>query len=123
MTSYLKMATIQEKATYVLWFYETKSVIKIQRLYRTHYGKDPPTDKALRRWLKQFQKTGSVLHRKVAGRLSISQEDTDPIQEVISRSPQKSTRRACLQLGIPQTTVWRVIHNGLHFHSYWPRKP
>jgi hypothetical protein len=23
-----------------------------------------------------------------------------------------------LQLGIPQTTVWRVVHNRLHLHAY-----
>jgi hypothetical protein len=28
--------------------------------------KDPPSDNAIRRWLKQFQETGSVLHRKGA---------------------------------------------------------
>jgi hypothetical protein len=27
-----------------------------------------------------------------------------------------------LQLGIPQTTVWRVVYNRFHFHAYWPRK-
>jgi hypothetical protein len=32
--------------------------------YRTQYGKDPPSDNATRRWLKLFQETGSVLHRK-----------------------------------------------------------
>jgi hypothetical protein len=31
MTSYLQMATVQEKAMCVLWFSETKSVIKTQR--------------------------------------------------------------------------------------------
>jgi hypothetical protein len=36
------------------WFFETKSVIKMQHRYRTQYGKDPPSDNALRRWLKQF---------------------------------------------------------------------
>jgi hypothetical protein len=35
MTSDLKMATIQEKVLCVLWFSETKSVIKTQRRYRT----------------------------------------------------------------------------------------
>jgi hypothetical protein len=37
-----------------------------RRRYRTQYGKDPPSDNAIRRWLKQFQETGSVLHRKGA---------------------------------------------------------
>jgi hypothetical protein len=64
MTSYLKMVTVHEKAMCVLWFCETKSRIKTQRSYRTQYGKDPPSDNEGRRWLKQFQGTGSVLHRK-----------------------------------------------------------
>jgi hypothetical protein len=37
---------------------------------------------------------------------------------VFSRSPQKPIRRAYLQLGIPQTTVWTVAHNRLHLHAY-----
>jgi hypothetical protein len=28
-----------------------------------------------------------------------------------------------LQLGVTQTTVWKVVHNRLHLHAYWPRKP
>jgi hypothetical protein len=47
MTSYLKMATVQEKAMCILRFFETKSVIKTQRRYRTQYGKDPPSDKQM----------------------------------------------------------------------------
>jgi hypothetical protein len=109
------MATVQEKAVYifVLWFFLTKSVIKTQR----RYGTAPPSDNAVRRWLKQFQETGNVLQRKGVGRPNTSQEDVDWIHEESSRSPQKSSRRASLQLGIPQTTVWRVVHNRLHLHS------
>jgi hypothetical protein len=36
--------------------------------YRTQYGKDPPSDNAIRRWLNQFQEIGSVLHCKGTGR-------------------------------------------------------
>jgi hypothetical protein len=39
----------------------------MQRHYRTQYGKAPPSDNAIRRWLKQFQETGSVLHQNGAG--------------------------------------------------------
>jgi hypothetical protein len=73
------MVTVGEKAMCVLWFFDTKSVIKRQRRYRTHYGKDPPSDKAIRHWLKQFQVNGSVLHRKGERRPSTSQEDIDRI--------------------------------------------
>jgi transposase len=77
MTLPFKMATVQEKAMCVLWFFETKSVNETQRRYRTQYGKDPPSDNAIRRWLKQFQESGSVLHRKGAGRPSASQDDVE----------------------------------------------
>jgi transposase-like protein len=42
------------------------SYINWWRRYRTQYGKDPPSDNTIRRWLKQFQETGSVLHWKGA---------------------------------------------------------
>jgi hypothetical protein len=58
------MVTVQEKAISVLWFFETKSVIKKQRRYRTQYGKDPPSINTIRCWLKQFQETGNILNRK-----------------------------------------------------------
>jgi hypothetical protein len=81
MTSYLKMANLQGKAMCLLWFFETKPVIKRPRRYRTQYGKDPPSDNATRRWLKQLQETGSVLHPKGEARPSTSQEVVDRIQE------------------------------------------
>ncbi|GBL90247.1 hypothetical protein AVEN_130358-1 [Araneus ventricosus] len=81
------MATVQEKAMCVVWFFETKSVITTQRRFRTTYKKDPPSDNSIRRWLTQFQETGSVLHRKGAGRPSTSQENVDRIQETFTRSP------------------------------------
>jgi hypothetical protein len=77
MTTYLKMATVQEKAMCVCWVFGTKSVIIMQLRYRIQYGSDPPSDNAIQRWVKQFQETGSVL-----GRPSTSREDVDRIQEV-----------------------------------------
>jgi transposase len=82
MTSYLRMETVHEEALCVLWFSETKSVTKKQRRYRIQYGRDPPLDtKAMRRWVKQLQETGSVLRRKGARRPSTAQEDVDRVQE------------------------------------------
>jgi hypothetical protein len=59
MTSCLKMATVQDKAMCLLWFFEIKPVIKMERSCR----RDQPSDNdANRRWLKQFKETGSVAH-------------------------------------------------------------
>jgi hypothetical protein len=82
-------------------FLETEPVIKTQHRYKTRYGKVPPSDNVIRRWLKRFKETGSVLHRKGVARPNISQEDVDRIQEACCRSLQKSNRRTSLQLDIP----------------------
>jgi hypothetical protein len=47
MTSNFKMATVEEEAMCVLRFLETESVIKMQRRYRTQYGRDPASDNAI----------------------------------------------------------------------------
>jgi hypothetical protein len=60
----------RHSSKWLLRFFETKSVIKTQRRYRTQYGKEPPSDNAIRHWLKQFQGTGNVLHRKGTSRSS-----------------------------------------------------
>jgi hypothetical protein len=101
-----------------LRLFETYTAIKMQRRYRIQYRKIPPSDNIIRRWLKQPQETGSVLRRKGAERTNTSQEDADRIQEEFSRSPQNLTRRDSLQLDIPQTTLWMVVHNRLHLHAY-----
>jgi hypothetical protein len=59
--SYRKMATVQEKEMCVLWFFETKSIIKIQLRYRTQYGKYPASYNVIRHCLKKFQETDSVV--------------------------------------------------------------
>jgi hypothetical protein len=69
MTPYLKMANVQEKAKCVLRFFETKFVIKTQRRCRTQFGKAPPSDNAIRRWLKQFAETETVAPQMLANTL------------------------------------------------------
>ena len=41
--------------------------------------------------------------------LRVWEENVRRIQESFDRSPRKSTRRASRELGIPQSTVWRVL--------------
>jgi hypothetical protein len=41
------MANVQDKAACILWFFEIKYIIKMQRHYGTQCGKDPPLDSAV----------------------------------------------------------------------------
>jgi transposase len=84
------MATVQEKAMCVLWLWETKSPGTVKRRFQRQFNKDPPKEQSLRRWLKQFQETGSVLHRKGAGRPSVSADTEDNTEQAFTRSSTKS---------------------------------
>lgn len=75
------MATLQEKAQCESWFIETKSDTEVQQNFRTTYGRDPPSRPTIRTWQKKFMDTGSVLHRKGAGRPSTSTEDIERVRE------------------------------------------
>jgi hypothetical protein len=79
VTSYLKMATVQEKAMYILWFFETKSVIKISFVTEPNMGKIRLHIMLSDVGLSNFKETGNVLRRKEAGRRSTWQADVDRI--------------------------------------------
>jgi len=55
-----KMAAPGEKSFCVLQYHASKSVVTVQRAFRAKYAKDPPTDKTIRAWYKQFTGTGCL---------------------------------------------------------------
>lgn len=112
------MTTPQEKAQCVSWFIETKSDTQVQRNFRTKYGKVPPARSSIREWHKKFMDTGSVLHKKGAGRPRTSEENIESVRVAFTRSPTKSIRRASMQLQIPRSTVHKVLHKNLRLYAY-----
>ena len=74
------MSTPQQKAQCVSWFIETKSDIQTQRDFRRKYGRKPPARPTIGAWHKKFMETGSVLQRKGAGRLQISEEKIESVR-------------------------------------------
>jgi transposase len=61
--------------------WETKSVIQVQRRLRREYGEQVPGMQSIKRWLRQFQETGSVLHQKGGGRPSVHADIVDMVRE------------------------------------------
>ena len=59
-----------------------------------------------------------MLQQNGAGRPSVSEADVSAIQETFTRSPSKSVCRASLQLGIPKSTVHKVLHKRLKLTAY-----
>jgi hypothetical protein len=113
------MWTIQQKAQFVLWYAELKSVVAVQCKWQTlHPGEKAPGDKALNRWLKQFEETGSVAKQKSSGRPRSLEENVERIRQSCVRSPKKAIAHRSLALGIPKSTIQNVLHKRLCLHAY-----
>ena len=73
------MAAPEEKSFCVLEYHVSKSVVTVQRAFRAKYAKDPPTDKTIRAWYKQFTATGCLCKQKASGR-PITAEDVERVR-------------------------------------------
>jgi transposase len=108
----------QEKAQCVEWFIETKSNTQVKRRFRTTYHKTPPSIPLIRAWYKQFQETGSVLHKKGTGCPRVSDENVERIYRIFVRSQRLSTRAAARELQMPHSTAHRVLRKHLRLRAY-----
>ena len=88
------MLTIQQKTQCVLWYHKLKSPTAVQRKFRNEFGQDPPHINSIKRWFKNFMKTGSILDRKRSGRPSIDKETVDAVRVAFHRNSRKSIRVA-----------------------------
>ena len=95
------MLTIQQKAQCVLWYHKLKSPTAVQRKFRNEFVQNPPHTNSIKRWFKNFMKTGRILDHKRLGRLSIDEKTIDAVRVTFHRSPRKSIRVASNELAIP----------------------
>jgi len=93
-------------------------VVTVQRAFRAKYGKDPPTDKTIRAWYKQFTETGCLCKQKSSGSPLTAEDDVEWVRASFLHSPKKSTGTTAKEISISKTTVWRVLHNRLVFEPY-----
>ena len=69
-----KMAARWKKSFCVLEYHTSKSVVTVHRAFPAKYTKDPPTDKTIRVWYKQFTVTGCLCKQKSSGRPLTAEE-------------------------------------------------
>jgi hypothetical protein len=81
-------------------------------------AKDPPTDKTIRAWYKQFTETGCLCKQKSSGRPLTAEDDAERVRASFLHSPKKSTGTATKELSMSKTTVWRVLSFGFWFSCY-----
>jgi hypothetical protein len=64
------------------------------------------------------KETGSVLHKKGAGRPVVFEDNVKSIREVSVHSPCKLTRAAAHDLQMPHSTLHRVLQKCMHLYAY-----
>jgi len=63
------MAIYQQKAQWVLWFTEFKSIVSVQQHFKFDYGVYySPLHIPIKQWVKKFKEMGSILKSKSSGR-------------------------------------------------------
>jgi hypothetical protein len=73
-----------------LWGEKSFCVLEYHAI-RAKYAKDPPTDKIIRAWYKQFTGTGSLCKQKSSGRPLTAEDDIKQVRASLLHSPKKST--------------------------------
>ena len=110
------MAAPGEKSFCVLEYHTSKSVVTVQHAFRAKHAKDPPTDKTIREWYKQFTETGCLCKQKSSGRPLNAEDDVERVRASFLHSPKKSTGTAAKELSMSKTTAWRVLRKRLVFN-------
>jgi transposase len=95
-------------------------MVTVQRALCEKYAKDPPTDKTICAWYKQFTETGCLCKQKSSGRPLTAEDDVEWVRASFLHSPKKSTATAAKELLMSKTTVWKVLRKHLVFK---PRHP
>ena len=112
------MTTSAQKAFCVQNFSKFQSVTKVQRAFSTQYKTKAPTSQSIRRWCKQFGDTGSVQKGKLTGRPCVNNDTVNLIKQAFENNPVMSTNHASRQLGIPQSTIWKILRKTLKMKPF-----
>jgi hypothetical protein len=72
---------LRGRSHFVCWnITRVKSVVTVQHAFCAKYAKDPPTDKAIRAWYKQFTENGCLCKQKSSGRPLTSEDDIKQVE-------------------------------------------
>jgi len=122
--TFIKMEsyTIQQRVQIVELFYENqRSVKNVFRKLRDFYGlHNRPSERTIGRIVQKFQDTGSVEDKKREkySRSGRSLEHIVVVRESVHEEPEMSISRRSQQLGLSESTTWRILHKDLALKAY-----
>ena len=66
----------------MLEHHTSNAAVTVQRAFCAKYAKDPPTDKTIRAWYKQFTETGCLCKEKSSGRPLTAEDDVELVRVI-----------------------------------------
>lgn len=120
----MKMAsyTTAQRVQIVEFYFENdRSVRKVFRKLRDFYVRhNRPSEHTIRRIVDKFHETGSVLDlpRRRYARSGRSRENIAMVRENVAEDPHTSLSRRSQQLGLSETTTWRILRKDLALKPY-----
>ena len=87
---------------------------------RESYKCEPPDGRIITQWMEKLFETGSLVDRPQAGRPSEHGDSVHDVEQSVGDDPQLPTKKRSTEMGIPRTTLRRILKDDLGFR---PRKP
>ena len=112
------MLTTEERTAIVCSRLRGLTYEQVREDFTRKFRKEGPSRQAIKDLVNKFKRTGSVLDEQRPGRPSSSQATVQSVNDAITRSPTASTRRLSRELGLSQSTVWRILRYKLKKHAY-----
>jgi hypothetical protein len=113
--------TTEERIEIVLMYGKYENSTEVYRQLKKRSSSQPPSTRAIQKLVKKFKETGSVHDRDKSGRpRSVVTEDTiEKVKEFLENTPQTSSRKGAIELGISHTSFHRAIKES----DYRPYRP
>lgn len=118
MSSY----TIEQHVQMIKLYYQNEcSLVKTLRALRPFYGRrGGPSKSTLQRLMAKFETTGSVNDQPapLRTRNARSVENIAAVSESVHENPRQSIPRRAQELGLSQTSTWRILRRDLGLYPY-----
>jgi transposase len=118
----MEQFTTEQRVLIVKTFYQNgESATQTVRKLRNILGRnEAPNESTVRRLMTKFKTTGSAATAKSPGRNRSrrTEQQIAVVRDSVTLSPGKSIRRRSQQLGIPTTSLHRILHKDLHMSAY-----
>jgi len=114
----------EERAFAVKAYYQNgESSVWARHAFRTHFNVPHnwpvPSNHAINTWVDNFEVSGSTFKKRGGSQKTVrTPENIERVREAFERSPCRSAVRYTTTLGITPRSMWRILHNDLHYHPY-----